>query len=257
MARYAPLESSWSKFRWASKQLDALNVELGRLVTPENQTLSTEREIKEGVVTVRVTRVPDFREAGLILGDSVNNYRSVLDHLMWDLVKLGSHGRLSAKEAKDVQFPYANKRRDLTLSERHRRGPGVSPEHWKIIGRYQPYSRGDRGRTMRFLNRISNMDKHRTIVPAAFSVTGFHAVWKLSECVLSDIQLLSTPKRVLQVGTKLASARITPTGPEPNVEIESQIAVQPSLSRGVPVLPSMLHLHATVKAILSDFERAI
>ena len=218
------------------------------------EPIAVERQIKGGDAFLRVTRVPEFREAGLLLGDAVTNFRAALDHLTWDLVKLGSHGRLAPKEALQIQFPLANSAAGFRVPEhRRRRMPGITDEQWRIVGQYQPYQRGDRGRAMRLLRQISDTDKHRFIAPAVACATGYVGRVQIIGCTVHNVRRFP-PNRALHVGAKLISMSITPISTEYDVKIESQITVNPSLGYGVPLGPAVFGIRETVKEILSRFE---
>lgn len=252
MPRWTPLASSWAKFHRASTHGNALSAELTRVMGEQNQAIAVEPEIKNGQAIVRVTRIPEFREAGLFMGDAVTNYRAALDHLAWDLVKLGSQPRLTAKQAMQVQFPFATSAVEFS-QQRARRLPGITDTEWEIIREYQPYRRGDKGRTMRLLRHVSDTDKHRFIAPAVVCATGFVGHIAAVGCTISDYRRFS-PKRALHVGTKLVTMTVVPDSPEYDVKINSQIAVQPSLGRGIPLMPAMFEVRAVVLEVLSRFE---
>jgi hypothetical protein len=220
-----------------------------------DQALGVERQINASEASLRITRVPEFREVGLRLGDSVNNYRAALDHLMWDLVKLGTHPRLTAQQAMQVQFPLANSSRDLG-NQRGRRAPGIGDDEWRIIGEYQPYRRDWRGRAVRVLRHLSDTDKHRFIVPAVTTGTTFLGQIRMTGCVGTAIWMRS-PRAALHVGAKLVRLAITPTAPEYDVQIESQIAVQPCLSRGIPLAPALADVRAVVLEVLGRCEERL
>ena len=65
-----------------------------------------------------------------------------------------------------------------------RRLPGVPSEHWTIVRRYQPYQTGEQAKAIRWLRNLSNMDKHRILIPAIVSLHGVNlqliANWPLS-----------------------------------------------------------------------------
>ncbi|MEA2536564.1 MAG: hypothetical protein QOF11_798 [Chloroflexota bacterium] len=255
MANWTPLESSWAKFHRASSHLQDLDGELRRIAGEHAEPIGIERKINAQEAFLRVTRVPEFREAGLLLGDSVNNFRAALDHLTWDLVKLGLHPRLAPKQAIQVQFPLANSAKEFG-NQRGRRTPGISDAEWRIIREYQPYRRDDRGRAVRVLRELSDTDKHRFIVPAVVSRSRFVGQIRLVGCAGTGIWMCP-PRRALHVGTKLVRVQITPTEPEYDVQINSQMTVQPSLGRGVPLMPSMLSVRTVTLEILSRFEELI
>lgn len=249
---WTPLASSWAKFHRASAHLQDLDAELRRIAGEHADPIDIERKIDAHEAFLRVTRVPEFREAGLLLGDAVNNYRAALDHLAWDLVKLGSHPRLTANQATGVQYPFAKSWASLQ-TQRNQRVPGIPNDEFAIIRAYQPYRSDNRGRAMAMIRRLSDTDKHRFIVPAVASHTRFVGQIRFIGCTGTDTWMCS-PRRALHLGTKLVRVRFTPTHAEYDVEIESQMTVQPSLGRGVPLMSTMISVRETVLDILSRFE---
>lgn len=252
MARWHPLESSWAKFHRASTHLGDLDREIVRIMGEHPEAIDTDRQVDAEEAFLRVTRVPGFREAGLFLGDAVTNYRAALDHLTWDLVKLGSHPRLTPKQAMQVQFPLANSAKEFG-DQQGRRAPGISDDEWNIVRDYQPYRRDDRGRALRFLRALSDTDKHRFIVPAVVTHTRFVGQIRFIGCVGTDIWMCS-PRRALHVGTKLVRVRFDVTAAEHDVQIDSEMTVQPSLGHGVPIMPTMMLVREAVLEVISRFE---
>ncbi len=227
------------------------------------QPSGVETEVKRSrrvpaVGIVRVTRIPNFEEAGLILGDAVNDLRASLDHLVWDLVKLGTHSRLTEQAARQVQFPLSNASDDFR-KDRKRRAPGIANAEWRILGEYQPYRRNDRGRALRLLRELSDGDKHRSIVPTVLLGSGFSYSIRLVNCIITR-KHVHPSGRALHVGTHLLDIDIAPSPPDvPDYEcyIKSGITVKPCLSGGIPLLSAMTGLRDTVFEILSRFEERV
>lgn len=102
---------------------------------------------------------------GAILGDYIQNLRSALDHLAWEMVQQGAGNNYNPNT---VQFPIysvgrsANKRRTFA-TEVGRNLPGVSRNQIAFVRKYQPYHRGKWH--LATLAELSNHDKHRTITP--------------------------------------------------------------------------------------------
>lgn len=249
------MASSWAKFHRAGSHLHALDAELARIGANNPQPIDTDRKVTSEEAFLYVTRVPDLRDAALLLGDAVNNLRASLDHLIWDFVKLGPRARLTSKQAMDVQFPLAQSWKSLS-AQRTRRMPGIADKEFGIVRCYQPYRRDDRGRMMRLLRDLSDMDKHRYYVPAAVTHSNFRGEVRFVGCVGTDLMVCS-PRRALQVGTKLLRVRIVPTVVEYDVEIQSNMTLQPSLPGGLGVMPTMRAVEAVVLEILSSFEEQI
>jgi hypothetical protein len=112
-----------------------------------------------------VSRVPDlgdhFEYIALIVGDILQNLRSALDHLMWQLALWNTGGNI--KKPRRVRFPIIADPKDFpsacndALAEIH-------PDHRAIIDRFQPYY-GIDGILLGLLNDLWTIDKHRLVIP--------------------------------------------------------------------------------------------
>jgi hypothetical protein len=253
MAAWTPLASSWAKFHRAGTHLDCLNDKIGEMAD-DPEAVTVERLFKGKDAFLVVTRVPDMREAGLIMGDAVSCYRAALDHLVWDLVKMGTHAALAPQQAKQVQFPFAQNAREFKApNHRARRAPGIADADWRIIKGYQPYRRSDQGRAMRRLRDLSDTDKHRYIYPAFISPLDFQGNVRLINCAAEAIWMRQV-QHPLSVGVKLVRVRLIDATPERDVQIESHITLQPSLGRSVSLEPALAAIRETVLEVLSRFE---
>jgi hypothetical protein len=252
MAPWVPLESSWVKYHWAGTHLRYLQGELLRIASLKPEPFEVDQQIDARETWLRVIRVPEYREAGLMIGDAVHNYRAALDHLVWDLVKLGSHPQLTEKQAQRVQFPLAKSLASLQQQRRDRM-PGVDDDPWRVVRLYQPYRRDDRGRAMRSLRDLSDMDKHRFIVPAVASAKSFVGRTSFVGCVGTGVWQISS-RRSLHVGSKLMRVWFTPTAHDYHVDIKSEVAVEPCLGRGVLLMPTMLAIGECVREVLTSCE---
>lgn len=99
---------------------------------------------------------------GVLIGELIHNFRSALDHLVWELVILETG---APPVANKTQFPvflteagFNNKRRGENFLH------GVGTEAKAIIKSLQPYSTGEgEDSPLWHLHELSNWDKHRTI----------------------------------------------------------------------------------------------
>jgi len=114
----------------------------------------------------------------LIIGDAVHNFRSALDHLVWQLACHKTGGAnlpgVSDKERRNVQFPINDRSSQDDPRRFHAKGKlkHVLPEHRAIIYEHQPF--GSRRLNIDLLihslvrlRELSNLDKHRIITPMA------------------------------------------------------------------------------------------
>jgi hypothetical protein len=96
------------------------------------------------------------------LGDALTNFRAALDHMAWALYQLGA--RPPGVKAFDIEFPICQSEPDFNGRSKTKLA-GVDVEAVTIIGRYQPYVRGDTAdaHPLAILNRLVRIDKHRDL----------------------------------------------------------------------------------------------
>jgi hypothetical protein len=148
--------------------------------------------------------VEDSLGLGVILGDFLSNLRAALDH--------AANGLASPARGEFTKFPiYTDRRKfrrdaDANLA-------GVSDEHRADIERMQPYTRSRRGRVLKALNDLVNIDKHRVV--------------KVVELV-ADISVWVVPSAGGRVKTHKPSTYPFPgLGSFIDFDTESQFRVQP------------------------------
>lgn len=109
---------------------------------------------------VRPGSLSEPTPAALLLGDVVHNWRSALDHQLWEItpesVKKSSQGR-------SVQFPLNERARDhrswMKKWEDH-----YGPKVLEIVEAFQPYQAPEgQLHPLAALKSLSNTDKHRTL----------------------------------------------------------------------------------------------
>jgi hypothetical protein len=127
---------------------------------PPPDTLTRERAI------IRIATLPEFTfEHSVLLGEALNGCRASLDYLAWVLVKR-QKAKLTAAQEGQIAFPVVRKRKDFFSSCHNRNLRGVPDKPFlTLFERYQPYKRTPVGRTMRALWNLSDIDKHRFVIP--------------------------------------------------------------------------------------------
>jgi hypothetical protein len=99
-------------------------------------------------------------EFGLLVGDAVQNTRSVLDYLVYELAVWKRGG---SKPRQRTQFPIST---DVSryFETGRKQISSLDPRYRKVIRLLQPYQRDDpESHTLAILNRLSNADKHRLL----------------------------------------------------------------------------------------------
>ena len=149
---------------------------------PYDWSMETE-EFGDGTREYRISAsVNDYAptELGLIAGDLVHNLRAALDQVIW------RHSAASERDERTA-FPIY-----LTEEKYRANAPskirGLSEEGQAIIERWQPFQLGEGADAdpLAMLQRLSNTDKHRTLLAAAVvqkraPVLVGYGEWKIEE----------------------------------------------------------------------------
>lgn len=99
-------------------------------------------------------------EIGVVVGDFVHNARSALDLLVYAISSLDA----ASPARGDLQFPITTTPEQFNDQVKKRRRLGGVPEPFvKIIEASQPYEGRSHNSPMKFVQSLSNRDKHRLI----------------------------------------------------------------------------------------------
>jgi len=254
-----PLENSWAKFYWASQHMTAVDKALKRSIDPNLHAVSFEVEIETqangGTGIVQISTLPHLRDdCGLAIGDVIQNFRAALDHLTWDLVRIGATPR--PKRPQMIQFPMANSYKSFK-GQVGDRLPGVPNDQRAIILRYQPYRRGNGPMAIRWLRNFSDKDKHRVLIPTVVNVAGITNLNITSSWPMNGMTYLVKKPRPLNVGTKVLQLDMSPGTGDCQVNVNGEVALFPSLGYGRNILLSLGLIRETVLEILSQFDDII
>jgi hypothetical protein len=120
---------------------------------PHNFIFEDDIEKQLHIVRVKFAETPD--RIPLIAGDALQNLRSALDHLVWNLAKL------TLPYPEGTQFPIFEAPNARLFNRRTR---GVPAKAADLIESLQPYNGGDvRNHLLWKLNKLCNVDKHMRI----------------------------------------------------------------------------------------------
>jgi hypothetical protein len=223
-------------------------------------SLAQEYHPKRHCIVVSVHEIDDPffpRLWGLLLGDTVHNFRSALDHLAWALYKRGRTPNLSAKRERNVYFPICATRGDFNVSIK-RKLPGVRRADIAIVRRCQPYIHGQRNlhrHVLTVLTKLSNADKHRVIQPVQASPGNIGIrIGETTDCIYRGVSPRN-PREVLQPGTELGRIFVKKTGPEPYIDMEPRFAIDPSINEFLTLKEFLIKTETTVRHILRAFSK--
>lgn len=173
------------------------------------------------------------------IGDALYNMHSALDHLMWRLAE-----RAAAPESPEqaITFPIFKNRSKFWRKDRrgaYTRWSGAHrltlvPEDARaLVEELQPYQHGDDGpqRPLWLLHELSNCDKHRTLhIAGSATVDDRLEIRKLKDAEI-DFRPRSRP---LEGETEIGRLTLTATGPNAEIEVHPQFAINEVFDEGGP-----------------------
>lgn len=150
-----------SKIDWAEKHRGAINAEVAQYF--QNSAGLIVAEVDAGLYGgVRGTYGPGIPESvPLMIGDCLQNLRSALDYLVWELCLAAN-----AEPGKDNAFPVCKSAEAFKDSLKRKRLKGVPQDAIAAIERLQPYHSGAACELHRLavLDDLTNINKHRRIL---------------------------------------------------------------------------------------------
>lgn len=158
-----------SKLEWAERHLLALHAEIKAAFPREAFEIERERDPMTNRVIHRVTKIPKIPPAiPAMSGDVLQNLRSALDHLAYQLFRHHSGEKASARH---ICFPIFDDESNY-LSQRGKKLEGIHPHSIAAIDQVKPYKGGND--VLWRLHKLNNIDKHRTLITAG---TALHSIF--------------------------------------------------------------------------------
>jgi hypothetical protein len=164
----ASLESVRQKIIWVERHRQCLIAEANRYFETKPCIVVPEEETETGRFSFRVKiNAPVPPEIPLIIGDILQNLRSALDYLVWELV-LAANNVPSEKN----MFPICSTAEAFNDQLRRHRLDGVAPDAITEIERLQPYGNWQNWGPpdpLTILDTLSNINKHRRVLLTVLS----------------------------------------------------------------------------------------
>lgn len=201
----ASLDSVRQKIIRAAEHCKSLEAEATRYFSANPGEVVTEEEPHSHRIVLKFSeRIPVPVAVPLIIGDVLQNLRSSLDYLVWELV-------LAAKNnpGDKHMFPICNSIEAFEGQLKRGRLDGVAPEAIAEIKGLQPYHHGqDKEKApIRVLETFTNINKHRrilvTVLAAHYARTEFigtqtgHSVQSSLTPRYHDAEIAISPEPVL------------------------------------------------------------
>ncbi len=159
MSRLARIKLKIERAKYHISNLES-RIEAFRQRKPYVVTVEDDKQYAfNAIITIRMIEQPPS-ELGLIAGDAIQNIRSSLDHLAWQLVE--ANGRTPTKY---TEFPIQKSAPDDKRRFK-RQVEGIHADAIDLIDRIQPHKCGVD--TLSTLHDLNNFDKHRLLLVATF-----------------------------------------------------------------------------------------
>jgi hypothetical protein len=153
------------KIERAKTHIFDLKTRLGAFFALHPYKVGAKRDPNTRCPIYYLTSVKDIPpEIGLIAGDAINNSRSALDHLAYQLYMVGPGGQAGGIGSR-IYFPIADDSAKYK-AESPRKVNGLSQAAIKAIDAIEPYKGGqtDKSDMLWRLEKMNNIDKHRLLV---------------------------------------------------------------------------------------------
>ncbi len=269
------LESSWAKRDRAIAHIHDLRAEV---VLPENPhahhiPIVCQYEADSHSIVCRVGKMSHWP---LIVGDAIHNLRGALDHAWWQCASKKLGREPDECQARSIQFPIRTPGKNWdTASHVSRVGRNVV----SIVAPHQPPKAWNWSgfHSLGTLNRLSNIDKHRTLpllVRRIGSASTGDSRGKYVDCApvpepdrerdalrprmeRGPMEVLTVPAILgpgPEEGRPMFRSYVVVTGPNPRIEFKPDFTGEILLEGRWNVIDSLDRMGATVTQVLGDVE---
>jgi hypothetical protein len=183
-----------------------------------------------------------------ILGDILQNLHSVLEHLAWQLV-IANRGTPTDRV---TSFPITRSPTYFDTT-REKQLKGISATHVAIIEGLQPYPGRDADQfvLLWLLRELARKDRHQDLRPVlGMSASTSPDIYVLGDCFIRGFgvnpNLFEEP---LAAGTELVYVPVQPTGPNPNVNMNIELATYLALPERVGKESVALSAEAMIRLV--------
>jgi hypothetical protein len=255
-----PLDGPRHKLGRAEADLDGLEAEIARFLRRDTYEFTQTFDPATGRCTLYfVMKHQPPLGWSVAIGEIVHNLRSALDHLACQLF-LASGGTDCEKPR--TAFPIHPNGSDSSFRRWLRKNlPGLGREMVAELRDLQPYKRKDPQRDpLAILNRLSNEDKHRLLVPT-FAATVPGSTGMIGNRELRDVDPVPSGNFDLPAGPLLEDAPLAEvdfriTGPDPHVEVEPHFPIDIAFRDGGPVVTILRAIGGYVSSeVFNRFQR--
>jgi hypothetical protein len=212
---------------------------------------------------MQISRQPPL-DWSVVIGDYVQNLRSALDHLAWQLVIANNETPNGNAFPLFDQCPPEDSSHPQRITW-ERCIKGIHPDAIRFIEFCQPYKAldGPGRHSLAGLRKLSNEDKHRTLIPVLAAVHGPSDLVSLDLFEVRDVRLTGQgvkfhAGRPLKDGDLVFQMPIEIIGPNPEIQAKGNIPVDVGFGRTPPVaLKGIKQMSEAVEMVIRNSRRFI
>jgi hypothetical protein len=250
-----------AKYGWTQKHVSDFEAAVENFRRSNPHTIGREDNVETGQVRFYVQQVPVIpNELAFMLGDTLHNLRSTLDHLAHALV-IAAGGTPD----KHTSFPICNFSKDYPVLSR-RNVPGLMNHCYTVLDRIQPF-KGGWGHKLWQLNNLDVIDKHRLVltictVPIGRSMTpSERAAFRARETFIGPstfaaLQLVSAAENPISVPMQAGyELGVFPAADvSENMGFAFDVAInEPNILEGIPTFLFLRGLASEILTIINNF----
>jgi hypothetical protein len=260
-----PLDGCWAKIERAKEHRRGLEAYLRETFSVDENRVGVgirfDSDVGEHILYI--SRVPDlsscFINIALLAGDALQNLRSSLDHLTWQLALLHTDGQI--RFPKRVQFPIVDNPDDWAEVIGKRAAIAeIAAGHRAIIERFQPYHRETvDGPLMGVLRDFSNTDKHQLLVPVMILPVDIDTQIGVAQDLITAGIFPRTSRVILmpygiELGAPFMALGVPQRVIATDVRMYRDFRPTMAFSEGRPVLDTLDFISETVIRVIREFE---
>lgn len=220
-----------AKYRRGREHIEALQRKIDQFAhdNPDPKVEEFDPETGRYTVAIKFRKKPDGEGWGILLGDAIQNLRSVLDHIVWQLVRLNRErpGHQTYWPSVTSEERYWSPRKCGRPSVREEALRGVGDEPRALIDSLQPYTAGT-AMDQHFLSLLiplSNADKHRVVQAGFFAIEEPPEKFLARNEDVGDVLEGTFASGPLDEDAPFLDARFEITGPNPHVQMERDLTL--------------------------------
>jgi hypothetical protein len=258
------LSSSRAKLNHAKRHIDRLRSEIPKQSSAKGEGLRLRRQFEpaEGAVVFCLDEVIEIKDDWpFLFGNAINNLRSALDYLAWQLAIRYHKGKEPPETLwPSIQFPITATQSMWDNSRSIKNMIGV---HRAKVKKFQPFklAKADRSKGavhwLALLREFSNADKHREVqfvycVPAVLN--------RLSQPIYVDcVPTAVSPFRwglpdARNLGDEVFRFLARPTGPNPDLHFDANVSAFVAVEQKLDVVDTLDTLAQRVERVIRSFE---